>query len=462
MQSVTFTERTHFDSVHLPVHLPEPESSSLAWDIFSVVCFPVGLYRFSSYLVGKHLISIAVLPSTVLDNSDYRISDAAQTLKRTGSVTSGDRTATRVSFTTEDHVTLDGVSIQTPQQSSKWLVFFGGAASRYEESMQYLMQLSQMTGLNIFNFNYRGVGESGGGSPSCIHDLFKDGRAAIRYLLTQGVRPENIVCEGHSLGGSVCLNTAHAFGLASITNSTFSTTAAVVPYALTMEQNNSIHLSVDSIMAIPLTKDLSFFGRVCFALKDLIGSPLECLLRIIYYAARFFYDLVTCNLTRALTDVICIIEALVFDTILTLTGALALITSPFTQTVHEWNVTLNNFMNREEEPFLNWIAHTTFFQWLAQTIMTFAGWQTDNVATWQELRRPRITFYAAHDELMQYPASLGPLLIERGLAGPEEVARFADSANHMTLASNPNGDLQDYKQFLETALRITYNQPLTA
>lgn len=62
-------------------------------------------------------------------------------------------------------------------------------------------------GLNVFAFDYRGFGESGG-TP---HEkgLYRDAEAAYRYLVDSlGVAPERIVIYGHSLGSGVATHLA--------------------------------------------------------------------------------------------------------------------------------------------------------------------------------------------------------------------------------------------------------------
>ena len=62
-------------------------------------------------------------------------------------------------------------------------------------------------GQNILMFNYRNTGGSTG-KPTSYKDLVIDGLAQIDYLLSQGVKPENITLYGHSLGGAVATEVA--------------------------------------------------------------------------------------------------------------------------------------------------------------------------------------------------------------------------------------------------------------
>lgn len=90
------------------------------------------------------------------------------------------------------------------QQSAeqKWIVYFNGNGAFYEWALEQSQQLAEDCQANMLVFNYRGVGESRG-QVTQPEDLIQDGEACIQYLLSKGVREENIVIYGHSLGGGV-------------------------------------------------------------------------------------------------------------------------------------------------------------------------------------------------------------------------------------------------------------------
>ncbi len=79
----------------------------------------------------------------------------------------------------------------------------GGNISHRLEIIKLLHAIT----LNVFIFDYRGYGRSGG-RPS-EHGTYLDAEAAYRWLLHQKKIPENrIIVSGHSLGGAIAANLA--------------------------------------------------------------------------------------------------------------------------------------------------------------------------------------------------------------------------------------------------------------
>lgn len=128
-----------------------------------------------------------------------------------------------VYFTTDDEVRLHGWYIPN-QNSDKVLLFFhgnGGNISHRVENLQFLHAL----GLNIFIFDYRGYGQSGGVASE--NGTYQDADAALSYLTSaKGVTLSQIVLFGRSLGGAVAIDLAcrHSFP-AIILESTFTSFA---------------------------------------------------------------------------------------------------------------------------------------------------------------------------------------------------------------------------------------------
>jgi uncharacterized protein len=106
----------------------------------------------------------------------------------------------KVKLITADGVGLYGWYLPAPN-TRRTLLFFhgnGGNISHRGESLQIFHRL----GLNVLIIDYRGYGRSEG-SPS-EEGLYRDAEAAWRYLVEKrGLRAEDIVIFGRSLGGAV-------------------------------------------------------------------------------------------------------------------------------------------------------------------------------------------------------------------------------------------------------------------
>lgn len=110
-----------------------------------------------------------------------------------------------VYFTTEDGQRLNGWFVAGSTDIT-WLWFHGNGGNmghRVEEMALIHRQL----GVNLFIFDYRGYGRSGG-KPS-EQGIYRDARAALDYLQGRSdVVPEKIVYFGRSLGAAVAVQLA--------------------------------------------------------------------------------------------------------------------------------------------------------------------------------------------------------------------------------------------------------------
>ena len=123
----------------------------------------------------------------------------------------------RAEFSSEDGVQLVGwIMPASGDASGYWLLVCHGNAgnlSQFDRPAHYAA-LRQL-GLNLFAFDYRGYGESGG-TPS-EHGLYRDADAAYRYLREErGVPAERIIVFGHSLGSAVAIDLASRIRVAGL------------------------------------------------------------------------------------------------------------------------------------------------------------------------------------------------------------------------------------------------------
>lgn len=124
-----------------------------------------------------------------------------------------------VTLHTDDGVTLDAWFVPTPRPLAT-VIFCHGNAGNISHRLDTLKVLNEL-GLSTLIFDYRGYGRSQG-NPS-EKGTYRDGSAAWRYLTEErGVREQEIVLFGRSLGGAVAAHLAeHHTPAALILESTF-------------------------------------------------------------------------------------------------------------------------------------------------------------------------------------------------------------------------------------------------
>lgn len=168
--------------------------------ILSVLIVPVALVRLIAMGV-RSLSNRLVLPATFSK-------DVYMDRFREDFLSNSKNHAEQVTVETADGVKLDTVTIKHPDQKDlpaheqKWILKFGGNGEIYESGLLNTLGLSKDTGANYFIGNFRGVMRSEGRAKRA-QDLILDGEAMLQYLFQKGVRPENILIHGHSLGGGV-------------------------------------------------------------------------------------------------------------------------------------------------------------------------------------------------------------------------------------------------------------------
>ena len=90
-----------------------------------------------------------------------------------------------------------------PPAQQRWVLWFNGNGELFEFLLPELQVFAARSGLNMFAFNFRGVGYSSG-QPHSAEDLVADGILCLRYITdVLGARPEHVLLFGHSLGGAI-------------------------------------------------------------------------------------------------------------------------------------------------------------------------------------------------------------------------------------------------------------------
>jgi len=109
-----------------------------------------------------------------------------------------------VSIETADGVTLHGWFIA--ERSPRVLLFFHGNAGNISHRLASIRQFRNL-GFSVLIIDYRGYGQSDGRTTET--GIYRDADAAWRYLTeTRGVRPNDVVIFGRSLGASVAARLA--------------------------------------------------------------------------------------------------------------------------------------------------------------------------------------------------------------------------------------------------------------
>jgi hypothetical protein len=133
--------------------------------------------------------------------------------------------ATRLTVNVGSDATLDGMLIKPKSsgESEKYVIWLNGLGGRYETKLEDTSRYADDAQANILIFNYRGCGNSTSNGPIQPKDLITDTMAMIAYLTeVKGVKPEDIVVHGFSLGGGVGAAAADQAGTRHINDRSYS------------------------------------------------------------------------------------------------------------------------------------------------------------------------------------------------------------------------------------------------
>ncbi len=149
--------------------------------------------------------------------------------------------------------TKDGVKLNAwfiPSKGSRYtLLFSHGNAGNISHRIEKILILKSLD-FNIFIFDYRGYGKSGG-RPS-EKGLYRDIEASYDYLISKKrISPDSIILYGESLGGAVAIDLALREKVkAIITESTFTSTADVAKTVYPLFPTYFISSRFDSLKKI--------------------------------------------------------------------------------------------------------------------------------------------------------------------------------------------------------------------
>ncbi|MBS3904398.1 MAG: hypothetical protein KGZ39_03640 [Simkania sp.] len=176
------------------------KTANVAWNIFSVIVFPIGLLRIANHITFR-LAGILIHPASGISSADDRI--RMQLAKLGGQLTQ---------FRTPDNERLEAMLFKGSSSNRRAIVYSPGNNADLElVSKNFLQFVRQNVGnVDVLILNHRGVGNSTGySSPK---GLALDTYAAGEYLhKTRSADPSGIVFYGHSLGGYAALKGALLF-----------------------------------------------------------------------------------------------------------------------------------------------------------------------------------------------------------------------------------------------------------
>lgn len=163
----------------------------LTKDIFSIIIFPIGIYRAIHAIAGK-----VIVPASL--SSEHQIVQLGTELNLQGTW-KFKRLAVEV-----DGNIIDCMIMGKPStfRNNRWLLKSNGNGERYESLLynQNFKQILSKTNSNALIFNYPGV-ESSTGFPT-QKALTKAYRAMLKFLEDE-IGAKEIIGYGHSLGGGV-------------------------------------------------------------------------------------------------------------------------------------------------------------------------------------------------------------------------------------------------------------------
>eukprot|EP00736_Rhodelphis_marinus_P004242 Rmarinus@m.23282 len=169
--------------------------------LFSILFIGILEYVKAEYF-RKFLISRFFLPSLYM--SQQTISPTFLDQKMNFLASNRDLIR-HVKINTSHGSVLDGAELYATgnRKAKKWMVYLNANGTLWEQIIEYMFMYGTSIGVNVFVFNYSGVGESTG-FPVTSDILVRDGLAALQYiLLEKEVGSKDVLLHGHSLGGAV-------------------------------------------------------------------------------------------------------------------------------------------------------------------------------------------------------------------------------------------------------------------
>ena len=141
--------------------------------------------------------------------------------------------AENVWFNSADGTRLNGWFFSTQTKPDRGTVIFFHGNGGNIANVSWLAERFARHGFNVFIFDYRGYGASDGAAAKEA-ELYADGDAAVDFVIKQkGIRAEQIVLYGHSLGTAIVADVASRRTVGAVVlESGFSSASSVASTAL--------------------------------------------------------------------------------------------------------------------------------------------------------------------------------------------------------------------------------------
>ncbi|MBS0638172.1 MAG: alpha/beta hydrolase fold domain-containing protein, partial [Verrucomicrobia bacterium] len=156
--------------------------------------------NYISSLIAKEVLPSLALTTDEIKNLQNEVDETIRGMKKVEAVR----------FPVNKECSLDGVTLlatEKPMEERKVLVYFLPNYVLWQEKIADLDEYRNEYDADVICCNYRGC-NSGDAFPANVHDLVNDGLLMVQKLLDKGVKPENIVVDGYSLGGGIALAVA--------------------------------------------------------------------------------------------------------------------------------------------------------------------------------------------------------------------------------------------------------------
>jgi pimeloyl-ACP methyl ester carboxylesterase len=205
----TFYAKWNRDNIHLkdPVETRAQRVAKVAWDLLSIVCFPIGIARAIGWAI-RFFAKGLILPST-WSFSEETVHHTRKAFLKFCKQIHKSYAVERKIVTTPDGVGLNVFHYRhhlSDEKTPTVILFHSNGSYAQQGIYSWLIHeaIQRGTVCNFVAFNYRGVIDSEGEAEQ-IHHLQIDGDAVYQFV-RQKTPPEQIHFYGWSLGGAVATN----------------------------------------------------------------------------------------------------------------------------------------------------------------------------------------------------------------------------------------------------------------